>query len=486
MTKWPTCPAGPHFPEAPIKRSLLRVIPGSPRDDLPPVDWILPSVAPVALKATQGKVSAHIPIPTGSVVPSHWFDFDLHHTSSPYVSISIVSDTTLSKASEGVPFGTAVILLDDVCTDGVHTFPVVSLSGIPVARLRITVLRVSRHDGAVQFAKQRQKQHYVPRFTGHRGMGPSHPETPWRPLENSPSSFLRAVLPNPDINAIELDVQPTADNQPVIYHDWFFRPLDSHASPVFGNDLRIPIHSITLDQFDRLFRMSHPHASAPNPQICDSNCSEDSLRYASQKMGIPISAWESKVRTLSEILDLLPASIGMLIELKYPSLDVQQSLQLPYPSKDAFVNTVLDTVLSSKGIRSREIAFLCFEPSVCELLVLKQQSFPVYFSHCETLSKPCDEEDPRCTSLGEGLSFVSTRNLDGIMMLNSLVELRPEVVKTMTKLGFPILTYGTRNSDPEFVQKQFDAGIGGVIADDVHRLWRGLQVISDRVSNMQN
>lgn len=473
---WPTCPAGPYFPKIPLASPLLRVILGSPRDALPPLDWLRsPALtsAPVLFVNQDGE-TANISLSTDAVIPPHWFDFRfVRSPSDEYISFTVLrSPDQLSGDPHHDIIASAILLLVDVPSQGVCTLPLVSPCGIPLARLRLTVQLVTEHGESLKMFGVRNKRPFIPRFTGHRGMGSSGQHAPWRPLENSPTSFLHATLPNPEVTAIELDVQPTADNKTVIFHDWFFRPRDESARPVYSPDsVRIPIHGLTFAQFDKLFRQSYPTAEAMISPKIGSERDEDQLRNCADERGIPQDAWDVKARTLADMCAILPSTTGILVELKYPAPNVREALKLPYPTKDAFVNSVLDDLMLSKAIETRNIAFLCFEPDVCELLALKQQSFPVYLSHCETLDKPCDEEDPRCVNLEEGSRFVTAHGLDGVMMLNKLVELKPHVISDLVRQKIPMLTYGTRNSDAQFVQRQFDAGVGGVIADDVHAMW---------------
>lgn len=479
IATWPTCPAGPCFPEIPLASPILRVVPGSPRDALAPLDWLgAPALAtdPV-LVANQAGESARIPLPTDLIIPPHWFDFQyIRSVPESYISFSIVHP---SDRISGNPYhhtiATGILLLADVPTQGVYTLPLISPLGIPIARLRLTVQLVTEHDACLKMHAIRNKRPFVPRFTGHRGMGSSGQHAPWRPLENTPTSYLHAAFSNPEITAIELDVQPTADNKAVVFHDWVFRPRDEFARPVYNPDsVRIPLHGLTLAQFDELYRQSYPTAEAPFFPKLDSGFNDKHPRLQADECGVPRDAWDVKARTLGDMCAILPKQIGILVELKYPPPNVQEALKLPYPSKDDFVNCVLDDLMSSKAIETRNIAFLCFEPDVCEMLSLKQQSFPVYLSHSEILDKPCDEDDPRCVYLEEGSRFVSTRGLDGIMMFNKLIETKPDVIADLVHRQVPILTYGTRNSDAQFVQRQFDTGVGGVIVDDVHAMWHAL------------
>lgn len=171
---------------------------------------------------------------------------------------------------------------------------------------------------------------------------------------------------------------------------------------------------------------------------------------------------------------MLPKEVGMLLEIKYPSPDMQDRLPLPFPDRNVFLNIILDDLLASANTRDRNIAFLCFEPDICKMVALKQNAFPVYLSHCQTLDKPCDEFDPRRIDLLTGFDFVKSNQLDGIMILNKLIDIRGDAMEKILKDKVPILTYGKSNCDAAFVQKQFEMGVDGVIADDVPTLVKDL------------
>lgn len=182
-----------------------------------------------------------------------------------------------------------------------------------------------------------------------------------------------------------------------------------------------------------------------------------------------------KVHSLDCLCRMLPEEVGMLVELKYPSLNVQQDQVVPYPEMNQFIDKVLRDIFAQPKNRNRRISFLCFHADICVMLVMKQNVYPVYFSHCEGLDKPCDESDPRCIDVEEGMRFILSQRLHGVMLANFIVLRKPHAIEKIVKEGLPIITYGKSNSQAECVRKQFSMGVSGVIADDVHDLLDGLK-----------
>lgn len=290
-------------------------------------------------------------------------------------------------------------------------------------------------------------------------MGSSGPHAPWRLPENTIESFLCAALADTNVSTVELDVQLTKDNQCVVYHDWYIRPRGLDARPVYDHDaVRAPVYSLTFHQFDALYRQGL------QADLCMSEKRIAFRKWAHDKHDIPLSAFDACARTLRQVCDLLPPHISILLELKYPSEDVQEAGLLPYPEMNHYIDLILADLPAHSA---RKIAFLSFHPDICLMLSLKQTRHPVYFSHCETDDKPCDEFDPRCVDLREGVRFVKAHGVDGIMAYAPLVESKPRIVEDFVADGYPVITYGDRNCDQAHVQAQFDLGVSGVIADDV-------------------
>lgn len=484
---WPSHSVGPHNVRRPISTPLLRLIPGSPRHGQAPVQWLQTTPNCENIPA-QLYLTARLENEQASIVlynndQSKWFrsrfDFNLPVSSSfpsrssKHILFTLSKHSAPHSSHDIVCLGS--LLLSDIPLDaGELTCNLHStnpLAPFPIARLHLTYLHAtpSPHDATVaeNALDCVNPAPFAPRFIGHRGMGSSGPHAPHRPIENSVQSFAHAACTNDErVRTVELDVQLTKDNQAIVYHDWFFCPRDKYGYPVYDcNSVRIPIRNLTLSQFHKLFHLSYAHKEKL----------ENNDQHFSELLH-PVSEQNSKPKpySLRHICQSLPENVGILVELKYPAPDVQDTLALPYPGRDEFVNTILNQ-LFAHDLPKRKMAFLCFEPDICDMLALKQNSFPVYLSHCETMDKPCDELDPRTISLANGFEYVKAYQLHGLMMHNILVTKRPQVISDIISKKYPILTYGAANSDSKAVKTQFDVGVSGVIADDVHDMLKALK-----------
>lgn len=467
---YPTTSAGPHTPLPPLISSLLRIVPGNPRRSVPPVTWLSsnPPSSPLTLEARLDDVVACIHLPTNeeSPIPDEWLDFSLPDVLSYTTHITFNISTTTDSLS------TQFLLTDFADLKGVLRRPLIDPRGHPVALLTLDYLVINAYPNPTSFPQT--KHPFVPTFTGHRGMGSSGPKAPWRLLENSIESFLTAASRDTPCKTVELDVQITRDHRTVIYHDWFFRPRTHDGSPIYDPEaVQLPIHNMTFAQFDNLYRQSYGHWARDQ---CGDPTTRAELRNFVTKRNIPSSVFEVRALSLRDVCEMIPEDVGLLVEIKYPSPNDDGEVPIPFLEKNHCIDLVLDDLYAVDCNRRRKIAFLSFDADVGTMLSLKQTRFPVYLSHCSALDKPCDMYDPRLIDLSEGHRFVKAIGLDGLMILNLLVEMFPEAVQEALKDKVNILTYGKRNCDVNFVRRQLNLGIRGIIADDVIKLVQELEM----------
>lgn len=467
---YPSKSAGPHFPIArPLTSPLLRIIPGDPRNSGPPVHFLRNDTPPIhesttlTLHATVDDQSASILIPVLSphVIPVEWFDFCLRHLSASFLELTLtITDHDRSQTSL---IGRAALVASDFSSRKGLLHPILlDSTGFPVARVTLDFLVITPPPTGAPPVSVRNG---APRFTGHRGMGSSDPAFPWRSLENIPESFLLAALFDSKVTTVELDVQLSRDGRTIVYHDWFFRPDGSRDHDDLKSPVKVPLYNLTFDEMDALFRSMHgkiDESTRRNKQL---------LREAVQHRGdVPDDVLSTKIWSLRDVCEVLPEDIGLLVEVKLPSLNVSEDEMIPYPERNFLADCVLKDLFDVMRNRKREMSILTFDADLATILSMKQTLYPVYLSHCETIDKPCDEYDPRCIDLSEGLKFAASQKLDGMMLFNKLVETKPDVIQQIRNRGLSIITYGSRNTDPKFVQDQFGMGIDGVIADDVNVL----------------
>ncbi|GAA5894068.1 hypothetical protein JCM8208_002339 [Rhodotorula glutinis] len=258
---------------------------------------------------------------------------------------------------------------------------------------------------------------------------------------------------------VRIVVQVTADGHPVAYPLW--------RLPVDGFD--VSVGDVRLDQFSALAKRLGK--SVDPAQVGDR---EDP------------SAWYQAIADalvpLEELLSILPASLGVNLELRYPTRSDVRRLSL---SRTLEVNDFVDCVLSTvyKSIKSspsssspianggpdstpahRRIVLSSFNPVVCTALNWKQPNFSVFFASFCGLSRSAGsagdaipvegqpsklvpanrvEDDRRCTSIREAVKFAKANNLLGIMLEATMLVQIPSLIQSAREHGLLITTFGT-------------------------------------------
>lgn len=299
-------------------------------------------------------------------------------------------------------------------------------------------------------------------FTGHRGMGKTKPHLL---KENTVHSFLEASR-NPYVNHVELDVQLTKDGYPVVYHDWFFRPT-GRDNDTDRSNLAVPIYNLTKREFEELYASGVRNEAYVKSTESDI---EECAREISDSTDVHAFLAKDKIRTLAEVCSCLPEDVGIMVEVKYPSPNVQQEFSINFPERNEIVDRVLHDLVSVEANARRSIIFLSFDPDICTLLSLKQNFFPVFFSYCDGRDRPCELLDPRCISIEQGINFAESNLFQGIMFWDRILTTDPYAVSMAKGKGLNVITYGASNSDPEWAAKQIKQGVDGIIADEVHHV----------------
>ncbi|BGP37936.1 phosphate system positive regulatory protein pho81 [Rhodotorula kratochvilovae] len=255
---------------------------------------------------------------------------------------------------------------------------------------------------------------------------------------------------------VRIVVQVTADGHPVAYPLW--------RLPVDGFD--VSVGDVRLEQFAALAKRLGK--SVDPAQVGDR---EDP------------SAWYQAIADalipLEELLSILPASLGVNLELRYPTRSDVRRLSL---SRTLEVNEFVDCVLSTvyKSIKAsppsssangadstpahRRIVLSSFNPVVCTALNWKQPNFSVFFASFCGLSRSATgptgaaiiegqpgklvpanrvEEDRRCTSIREAVKFARSNNLLGIMLDATMLVQIPSLIQSAREHGLLITTFGT-------------------------------------------
>uniref|UniRef100_A0A1B0FEH8 GP-PDE domain-containing protein n=1 Tax=Glossina morsitans morsitans TaxID=37546 RepID=A0A1B0FEH8_GLOMM len=196
---------------------------------------------------------------------------------------------------------------------------------------------------------------------GHRGNGKSYIADPPAEPENTVASFLRAYESFADM--VELDVHLTADDVPVVYHDFGVRTAPQ------GKTVK------TIDQLEYILIKDITYEKLKNLRvfaIIDNEIKE----YPSHNAE-PLIEHRIFPR-LKDILEALPKTLGLDVEIKWPqtrkcgNLEAEQTID-----KNFFVDEVLKTIID-KGC-GRPLIFSSFDPDICTMFRYKQNIFPVLF-----------------------------------------------------------------------------------------------------------
>ncbi|SPO23827.1 probable PHO81 - cyclin-dependent kinase inhibitor [Ustilago trichophora] len=169
-------------------------------------------------------------------------------------------------------------------------------------------------------------------------------------------------------------------------------------------------------------------------------------------------ALQTSVVTLEKLLSLLPVTVGIDIDVMYPSTaEVRSNPGMPKMEVNQFVDTILHTVYAagtSNREQSRKILFSSRSPTVCTALNWKQPNYAVFFaSYCgvdgdaslesgRLVPSIRHETDPRRESISEAVRFAKSNNLLGIMVDVSLLNQVPLLVESVKASGLLLITIG--------------------------------------------
>ncbi|MCJ1464154.1 Glycerophosphocholine phosphodiesterase [Pseudocyphellaria aurata] len=303
---------------------------------------------------------------------------------------------------------------------------------------------------------------------GHRGSGAnSTVRTNLQVGENTFQSFLTAI--NRGACGVEFDVQLTKDYYPVIYHDFLVKET--------GGD--VPVHGLTLDQFEHCSRSQAPRSDLsssgeqrylernypdekrrPKPRSYSDNKYDD---YRSQDLMQRIKYTEEGLlgnfrgnlrgcsiqepsTILEQLLTELPESIAFDLEIKYPMLWEAEDRNMEFFAIELnfYVDTILAMVFRHCG--DRNITLSSFSPEVCIALACKQQSFPILLIS-KAGSVPVS--DVRAGSLQGAIEFATAWDLAGIVLLSDPFVMCPRLLTYTKDSGLVVSSYGHLNNDPE-------------------------------------
>jgi len=237
-------------------------------------------------------------------------------------------------------------------------------------------------------------------------------------------------------NFVYVTVQTTRDLHPVVFAEWLL--------PERGYQLGVA--DITLAQFEAL-------ALRSNRQLPSIDISS-----------LPSSEWHKLISqsmvSLATLMKVVPSSIGICLELAYPSQRIRDRFSLRHQLDlndvaDSLLRTVYDTSTGIEGpVVRRPVVFTSFSPDVCAALNWKQPNYPVFFaSQCGERSRwlPSatalsidDVHDYRFSSLDSAVEFSKSNNLLGVLLDAGLLARVPSLIQGVKDLGLLIGTYGAQ------------------------------------------
>jgi glycerophosphoryl diester phosphodiesterase len=188
------------------------------------------------------------------------------------------------------------------------------------------------------------------------------------------------------------------------------------------------------------------------------------------------------IPTLSRVLKTLPSTMGLNLELKYPSDTDVAVCGLKVQGREEWFQRVWEVVVASLppgGERHGMVFFSSFDPKLCTLVQERLQGlYPVLFLTMGGLER---DEDERKNSLPAAIAFAEQAGLLGVVTHTLPLEGEGELsawVGKCSEKGLVLGTFGAKNNTKEFVLAQRKAGVHLVIVDDTQMVARGLDTVS--------
>lgn len=256
------------------------------------------------------------------------------------------------------------------------------------------------------------------KIIGHRGCGMNGlPAT--RMMENTISSFQEAYRRG--VKWVEMDVQLTRDEVPVIFHDFI---IQSGASP-------IGINEITLKEFLHLVG------------------NQDEKNHS-----LPC--------TLSRFLEQIDDEHGVNIEIKYPLPSEERRYKLKdLVPAERVAEKVVEMVQRS---RRQKVIFSSFHPYILLMMKLRLPNFNIFM----LTEARGNERNPYTNTLYDALYFCTKLGLDGVVLDWSCMAMNPtDIVKIFKSFDLKTFVYGNEINDKNVISILKEAGAHGIIIDNL-------------------
>ncbi|KAI9341860.1 hypothetical protein BD770DRAFT_351886 [Pilaira anomala] len=290
-------------------------------------------------------------------------------------------------------------------------------------------------------------------------------------LSSNVPSFITASSLSGDY--VRVVIQLTKDLVPVVFANWMV--------PYEGLDLAVS--DLTLDQFIRIGANILQHNQHINCDNTDGVCPITGNSLIIQKL----NNFQSFL-SLEQVLEKLPLTMGLHLELKYPSPSDQSLYTFTnIAGRNTFVDKILQCIYDHvrslpPDTASRSLFFSSYNPAICQVVNWKQPNYAVFFgTYCgfnvhrgakrkglgdeETIVYK--NEDVRCSSLKEAVKFSKQNNLLGVICgAQTLVQV-PSLIKTAKESGLILVTAGKVNSDVRYRNIQERYGVDAMMINQV-------------------
>ncbi|KAL9550387.1 hypothetical protein MBANPS3_004756 [Mucor bainieri] len=301
-------------------------------------------------------------------------------------------------------------------------------------------------------------------------------------LSSTVPSFITASSLSGDY--VQVVIQLTKDLVPVVFSNWLV--------PFQGLDLAVS--DLTLKQFLRIgesiLKDNQPHS----PNSTDDICPITGNSFIIQKL----NNYKSFL-SLEQVLEKLPLTMGLHLELKYPSPSDQSLYSFTnIAGRNTFVDTILQCIYDhvrslSPDTASRSLFFSSYNPAICMVVNWKQPNYAVFFgTYCglnmhrgakrratddddddddkNSASQPTivyKNDDVRCSSLKEAVKFAKQNNLLGVICGAQTIVQVPSLIKTAKESGLILVTAGKVNSDIRYRHIQERYGVDAMMINQV-------------------
>jgi glycerophosphoryl diester phosphodiesterase len=262
-----------------------------------------------------------------------------------------------------------------------------------------------------------------PIVVGHRGFGAN--SFSWQHLENSLPGCEAAHAAG--AQAVEIDVQLSSDDIPVVIHD-----------------------------FEVLTRKSRCQETRAVQQLTAAQFKESGL----------CTQYGTKRSSLGRLLTSLPKDLIFDIEFKFRLNEESAG----YTDRNHYVDRILE-VMEKHG-NGRKMFCCTFDLIVAAMIAFKQSKYQVMLLAGVQETDPVEPLVERVRSLTPLMELVG---IDGFVFHSPNLVIRPSLVEECKKHNFVVMSWGGQNLMADGVATQLNAGVTGFVTDDIGSTKRSVE-----------